>query len=73
SQNLNFQLLSDFNKTVSKDYGVLYDDFFGMHGVSKRSVFVINKVGEVVHSEVLENANELPDFEEIQKALIKLN
>lgn len=73
SQNLNFQLLSDFNKTASKDYGVLYDDFFGMHGVSKRSVFVINKVGEVVHSEVLENANELPDFEEIQKALIKLN
>lgn len=40
ANNLNFMLLSDFNKEVSKSYGVLYDDFYGMHGVSKRAVFV---------------------------------
>ncbi|HCT53510.1 MAG TPA: peroxiredoxin, partial [Balneola sp.] len=27
SQNLNFQLLSDFNKETSQNYGVLYENF----------------------------------------------
>lgn len=73
SQNINFQLLSDFNKDASLKYNVLYDDFFGMKGVSKRSVFIINKEGIVVHVEILENANELPDFQKIEEELIKLN
>jgi len=29
-QNLDFPLLSDFNKEASTAYGALYDDFFGM-------------------------------------------
>lgn len=73
SQNINFQLLSDFNKEASINYDVLYEDFFGMKGVSKRSVFIINKEGRVVYSEVLENANDLPDFNELQKELTELN
>lgn len=73
SQNLNFQLLSDFNKEISIKYGVLYEDFFGMHGVSKRSAFVINKEGVVVHSQVLEDASNLPDFDIIQSILSELN
>tara|TARA_R110002124_G_scaffold48026_1_gene142146 strand:+ start:20393 stop:20869 length:477 start_codon:yes stop_codon:yes gene_type:complete len=73
SQNLNFQLLSDFNKLASKKYNVLYEDFFGMKGVSKRSVFVIDKGGRVVHSEILENASDLPDFNKLQSALVELN
>ena len=31
-QNLNFPLLSDFNKEVSKSYGVLHEDFIGFAG-----------------------------------------
>lgn len=73
SQNINFQLLSDFNKEVSLKYNVLYEDFFGMKGVSKRSVFIINKEGIIVHCEILENANELPDFLRIEEELVKLN
>lgn len=34
-ENLNFPLLSDFNKSTSTDYGVLYDEFIGFSGVSK--------------------------------------
>jgi peroxiredoxin len=30
AENLNFVLLSDFNKEVSKQYDVLYDEFHGM-------------------------------------------
>lgn len=73
SQNLNFQLLSDFNREVSEQYGVLYQDFFGMKGVAKRSVFIINKEGVVVHSEVLEDAGELPNFNKMITTLSELN
>ncbi len=73
SQNLNFTLLSDFNKEASEKYNVLYEDFFGMRGVSKRSVFVIDKEGIVRHVEVLEDASQLPDFDALQETLMKLN
>jgi len=62
SHNLNFTLLSDFNKEVSKTYDTLYDDFYGMQGVAKRSVFVINKQGKVEHKEILEDADQIPDL-----------
>lgn len=69
SQNLNFQLLSDFNREVSEKYGALYDDYFGMIGVSKRAVFVIGENKLVLHAEVLEDSDKLPDFTAIQNAL----
>ncbi len=69
-QNLNFDLLSDFNKTASSEYGSLYDSFaFGMSGVSKRSAFVIDSNGIVQYAEVLENAGEQPNFEAIKQTL----
>ena len=71
-QNLNFPLLSDFNKEVSKAYDCLYDTFaFGMKGVSKRAAFVIDGEGKVSYAEVLENAGEQPNFDAVQKALQK--
>lgn len=73
-QHLNFPLLSDFNKTTSAAYGSIYDNFvFDMHGVSKRSAFVLDKQGVVRYAEVLEAATDLPDFTAIQKALSELN
>jgi peroxiredoxin len=69
-QHLNFPLLSDFNKTTSSAYGSLYDSFvFDMKGVSKRSAFVLDKLGIVRYAEVLEAATDLPDFSAIQKTL----
>jgi len=65
-QNLNFTLLSDFNKDVSSLYGSIYDTFgYNMKGVSKRSAFVIDKDGIVRYTEVLENASEQPNFKNI--------
>lgn len=73
-QNLNFSLLSDFNKEASTNYGAIYDTFaMGMKGVSKRAAFVIDKEGTVRYAEVLENAGEQPNFEEIKKTLESLN
>ena len=73
-QHLNFPLLSDFNKTASTQYGTIYDNFvFDMHGVSKRSAFVVDKLGIIRYAEVLETATDLPDFDAIQDTLKKLN
>jgi peroxiredoxin len=73
-QHLNFPLLSDFNKTISTTYGALYDNFvFDMHGVSKRSAFIVDKQGIVRYAEVLEKATDLPDFDAIHATLSQLN
>jgi glutaredoxin-dependent peroxiredoxin len=64
--NYQFDLLSDFNKTVSKAYGAFYEEFvLGLHGVAKRAAFVIDEEQNIIYAEVLENAGELPDFEAI--------
>ena len=69
-QNLNFPLLSDFNKEVSSSYGALYDEFvLGMKGVSKRSAFVVGPDGNIKYAEVLESAGDLPNFEAIKASL----
>lgn len=68
-QSINFPLLSDFNKETSENYGALYDNFFGMQGVAKRSAFVVNGNGTIEYAEVLEKASDLPNFEAIKKTL----
>lgn len=73
-QNINFPLLSDFNKEVSSSFETIYENFaFGMKGVSKRSAFVIDKEGVVRYAEVLEDAGKIPDFEAIQAVLNTLS
>ncbi|RMG81517.1 MAG: peroxiredoxin [Bacteroidetes bacterium] len=73
-QNLNFPLLSDFNKEVARAYDALYEEFvLGMKGVAKRSAFVIDKEGVVRYAEVLESAGDLPNFEAIKQTLASLN
>lgn len=74
AENYNFTLLSDFNKSVSRAYGALYEEFvLDMKGVSKRSAFVIDKEGMIQYAEVLESAGDLPNFEAVKAALTKLN
>lgn len=70
-QQLNFELLSDYNREVIHLYHTAYETFnFGMKGVAKRSAFVIGADGKIKYAEVLENASLVPDFEEIN-ALIE--
>lgn len=72
-QKLNFDLLSDYNKTASAAYNSLYADFvFGMQGVSKRASFIVDKNGILQYAEILEKASDLPNFEAIKACLEKL-
>lgn len=73
--NINFPLLSDFNREVIPKYGVMYKDgefVFGMKGVSKRSAFVIDKDGIIRYKEILDDAGQLPNFEKIKEVLKSL-
>ncbi|MEN9497129.1 MAG: hypothetical protein RL750_28, partial [Bacteroidota bacterium] len=55
TENLNFPLLSDFNKEVSRAYGSLYEEWIlDMKGVSKRAAFVIDAQGVIQYAEVLD-------------------
>ncbi|MBK9282778.1 MAG: redoxin domain-containing protein [Sphingobacteriaceae bacterium] len=73
-QKLNFELLSDYNKEMSKAYHTLYDNFiFGTKEVSKRSAFVIDKNGIIQYSEILETAGDQPNYQAIKDCLSKLN
>ena len=74
-QNLNFPLLSDFNKEASKAYDVLYETFpaFEMQGVGKRAAFVIDKGGTVRYSEVCTSPGDQPSFDAIRQTLVALS
>ncbi len=74
-QNLNFPLLSDFNKEAAKAFGVLYETFpaFEMQGVSKRAAFVIDKEGVVRYTEICASPGDQPNFAAIQQTLSELN
>jgi peroxiredoxin len=69
-QSLNFNLLSDFNKTASQAYDSLYDTFvLEMKGVSKRSAFLIDRDGVIRYAEVLESAGDVPNLEALKEIL----
>ena len=44
-EGLNFPLLSDFQRIVSKDYGILNEE----HGFANRTTFVVDKDGIIRH------------------------
>ena len=67
---LNFPMLSDFNKEAITAYGAKYDSWImGLKGVAKRASFVIDKDGVIRFAQILENASDYPDFDGIKKTL----
>lgn len=69
ADNLQFPLLSDFNKDVAAAYDVLYPDLLGFKGVAKRSAFVIDEKGVIIYSESSDDPKQLPDFDAVKAAL----
>ena len=69
SMKLTFPLLSDFNKDVIRQYGVVNPDMIGLKDIAKRAVFVIGRDGVVKHREVLDDARNEPDYGKVKAAL----
>jgi len=69
-QNINFDLLSDFNKDMIKAYGMYLEDFvLGLKGVSKRGVVVVDKSGTIVYAEETANPGAQVNFSALKEAL----
>lgn len=72
-QNLNFDLLSDFNKKLIHDYDMYFPNFaFGMKGVAKRGVALIDKEGKIAYAEETANPGVQVNFAALKEALSKL-
>jgi peroxiredoxin len=72
---LSFDLLSDPDRKISREYGALHEKFLDKPGLtaSKRAVFVLDKEGVVHYSWVSENPGVEPDYKLIETELSKLN
>jgi glutaredoxin-dependent peroxiredoxin len=69
-QNLNFDLLSDFNKEMISAYDMCLKNFsVGAYEVAKRGVVVINGEGTVIYSEETEHPGVQVNFEALKAAL----
>lgn len=69
---INYPLLSDFSKEVCRSYGVYYDEKFGLRGVAKRSVFVLDSDGVVRYKWVTEDPSVPPDVTEVARVVEEL-
>ena len=73
--NLNFPLLSDFNREASAKYDSLNEIHdpgkYDYLRVSKRSAFVIGKDGKIKYAEICKHNGLQPDYEAIKNSLKK--
>ncbi len=68
-ESIPFPVLSDFNRTVARAYGVLDEDLMGPPGVAKRSAFVIDTDGRIAYRWVSDDPGVEPDYDEIRSAV----
>jgi peroxiredoxin len=76
-EGITITLLSDYEHTVAKAYGIAYERFLpqiglGMGGVPKRSAFLIDRAGVIQYAEANDDPKQLPNFEAIQAKLAEL-
>ena len=75
NNNLNFPILSDYNREVVKLYNVYHENFGNLKGytAAKRSVFILDHNGVVVYKWVSDDPSKEPNYEELKKAAAKTN
>jgi peroxiredoxin len=72
---LPFPLLSDFNRQVVHQFGIAYTEdtpFTGFWGMSRRSVFVLDRDGIVRYAWVSADPLVAPDIEAVLRAVEQL-
>jgi peroxiredoxin len=74
---LPFPLLSDLNREVVRQYGVMYTSQQphreGFHGISKRAVFVVDQHGIVRYAWITDDALVEPNVAEVLDALKRMH
>jgi peroxiredoxin len=65
-------LASDLDKTVIKDYDVMFPKLADIGTTAARAAFVIDKLGVVQYAEQTPTPKEVPNFDAIKQTLAKL-
>jgi len=65
-------LASDLNKTVIKDYDVVFPMLAGVGDTAARAAFVIDKHGVIQYSEKTATPKDLPNLNAVKETLAKL-
>ncbi len=70
-------LLSDYEHSVARLYGVVYESFLpqiglGMGGVPKRAVYIIDRAGVIQYFDCNDDARAVPDFNKVKAKLKEL-
>jgi glutaredoxin-dependent peroxiredoxin len=76
-EKIRIPLLSDYDHSVARGYGVAYDSFLPeanlpLSGVAKRSAFIVDRNGVIQYAESSDNPKQLPNFGAIQAKLKEL-
>ena len=73
--NLDFTVLSDFQRQAVNLYDVPLPNFAGMEGyvAAQRSVFVVDKEGIVKYKWVADSPGNEPNYQEVQRAVGQLS
>lgn len=62
-EGFDFPMLSDADRSVSHDYGVVRQDLFGHLETARRSIFVLDDEGTVRYRWI--QSDDLPDFDDV--------
>ncbi len=72
-EKIGITLVSDLNKSTTKEYDVLFPMLAGVGDTSARAAFVIDKQGVIRYSEQTPTPKDLPNFAAVKETLAKLN
>jgi peroxiredoxin len=76
SLDLPFPLLSDLNREVVREYGVMYTrnqrHREGFYGISKRAVFVVDRNHMIRYAWITDDSLQEPDIDEVLEAVARL-
>ncbi len=67
ANDIQFEILSDYDRTTARSYGIALEDFAGMPGYTacQRSVFIVDEEGNVSYKWVAENPGIEPNYDEV--------
>ena len=74
--NVQFPLVSDFNREVVRQFGIDYtqdEPYTGWWGMSRRSVFVLDRDATIRYAWLTDDPLVAPDIEEAIRAVEKLS
>ena len=74
--NVQFPLVSDFNRQVVRQFGIDYtqdEPYTGWWGMSRRSVFVLDRDATIRYAWLTDDPLVAPDIEEAIRAVEKLS